>query len=89
MVSADLSDVNLDKNSGRMAAVVKDGGPDQDRTDDLRIANAALSQLSYRPTNLQCSGAGPAVNAWPGGDGTYVKVSMMAASTSGPGFTVA
>ncbi len=25
------------------------GGPEQDRTVDLRIANAALSQLSYRP----------------------------------------
>ena len=27
----------------------KDGGPEGDRTLDLRIANAALSQLSYRP----------------------------------------
>ena len=26
------------------------GGPNEDRTHDLRIANAALSQLSYRPT---------------------------------------
>ncbi len=25
------------------------GGPDQDRTDDLLIANEALSQLSYGP----------------------------------------
>ena len=25
------------------------GGPNEDRTHDLRIANAALSQLSYRP----------------------------------------
>lgn len=25
------------------------GGPKEDRTPDLRIANAALSQLSYRP----------------------------------------
>jgi hypothetical protein len=25
------------------------GGPDGDRTHDLRIANAALSQLSYQP----------------------------------------
>ena len=25
------------------------GGPDRDRTDDLNIANVALSQLSYRP----------------------------------------
>ena len=30
-----------------------DGGEDEDRTHDLRIANAALSQLSYPPTNRQ------------------------------------
>ena len=29
----------------------KSGGPDQDRTDDLRNAIAALFQLSYEPTN--------------------------------------
>jgi hypothetical protein len=28
----------------------KNGGPDQDRTDDLLNANQALSQLSYGPT---------------------------------------
>src|SRR5262245_7202300 len=28
------------------------GGGGRDRTDDLRIANAALSQLSYAPTPL-------------------------------------
>jgi hypothetical protein len=27
------------------------GGEDEDRTHDLRIANAALSQLSYPPTS--------------------------------------
>ena len=27
-----------------------DGGAEEDRTPDLRIANATLSQLSYRPT---------------------------------------
>ncbi|MDB5795739.1 MAG: hypothetical protein JWR25_2118 [Noviherbaspirillum sp.] len=26
-----------------------DGGAEEDRTPDLRIANATLSQLSYRP----------------------------------------
>ena len=36
--------------------VVTYGGPDQDRTDDLCIANAALSQLSYRPKKLQFIG---------------------------------
>ncbi len=29
--------------------LILDGGPKGDRTLDLRIANAALSQLSYRP----------------------------------------
>ena len=29
------------------------GGEDEDRTHDLRIANAALSQLSYPPTSLR------------------------------------
>ena len=28
------------------------GGPEEDRTPDLRIANATLSQLSYRPMIL-------------------------------------
>jgi len=27
------------------------GGAEEDRTPDLRIANATLSQLSYRPKN--------------------------------------
>src|SRR5690606_36392642 len=29
------------------------GGAEEDRTPDLRIANATLSQLSYRPTRLR------------------------------------
>ena len=29
------------------------GGDDEDRTHDLRIANAALSQLSYVPTGVK------------------------------------
>ncbi|SVA74122.1 uncharacterized protein METZ01_LOCUS126976, partial [marine metagenome] len=28
----------------------KTGGAEEDRTPDLRIANATLSQLSYRPS---------------------------------------
>lgn len=28
---------------------MKSGGAEEDRTPDLRIANATLSQLSYRP----------------------------------------
>lgn len=31
---------------------IKNCGPNEDRTHDLRIANAALSQLSYRPVAL-------------------------------------
>ena len=34
-----------------------DGGEDEDRTHDLRIANAALSQLSYPPKRLNLSTA--------------------------------
>src|SRR4051794_7009627 len=30
------------------------GGADEDRTHDLRIANATLSQLSYRPISRDC-----------------------------------
>jgi hypothetical protein len=29
------------------------GGDEEDRTSDLRIANATLSQLSYAPINSQ------------------------------------
>src|SRR5438093_11535617 len=32
------------------------GGTDQNRTDDLRIANETLSQLSYGPTELGQTG---------------------------------
>jgi hypothetical protein len=35
-----------------------DGGDEEDRTPDLRIANATLSQLSYVPTLV---GRGPKV----------------------------
>jgi hypothetical protein len=30
------------------------GGAEEDRTPDLRIANATLSQLSYRPIPIDC-----------------------------------
>lgn len=33
------------------------GGADGDRTHDLRIANATLSQLSYRPTLTRLHGS--------------------------------
>ena len=32
------------------AALAKFGGADRDRTDDLKLAKLALSQLSYDPT---------------------------------------
>ncbi len=34
----------------------EDGGAEEDRTPDLRIANATLSQLSYRPSGRHCKG---------------------------------
>ena len=36
----------------------KDGGADRDRTDDLKLAKLALSQLSYGPGNRQVVGPG-------------------------------
>ena len=38
------------KKARAKSGLYKGGGPNEDRTHDLRIANAALSQLSYRPT---------------------------------------
>ena len=40
------------------------GGPDQNRTDDLLIANETLSQLSYGPTRreVQTQALSPARN---------------------------
>jgi hypothetical protein len=34
----------------RLSGPLMIGGAEEDRTPDLRIANATLSQLSYRPT---------------------------------------
>ena len=34
------------------------GGADRDRTDDLYVANVALSQLSYSPINIVSPTAG-------------------------------
>ena len=36
--------------ANREQLALKSGGDEEDRTPDLRIANAALSQLSYTPT---------------------------------------
>jgi hypothetical protein len=38
-----------EKNFPRAENSWKTGGAEEDRTPDLRIANATLSQLSYRP----------------------------------------
>ena len=38
-----------DRQLGCKASIRRMDGPDGDRTHDLRIANAALSQLSYQP----------------------------------------
>ena len=43
------------------------GGDEEDRTPDLRIANATLSQLSYAPTNdadFNTGLSGPGVLRW-------------------------
>ena len=39
---------------------LSDGGEEEDRTPDLRIANATLSQLSYPPTEAASLANGPA-----------------------------
>jgi hypothetical protein len=36
-----------------------DGGVEEDRTPDLRIANATLSQLSYNPMGVQILTSNP------------------------------
>jgi hypothetical protein len=35
-----------------LATLIRVGGADRDRTDDLRLAKPALSQLSYSPDNF-------------------------------------
>jgi hypothetical protein len=40
------------KDDMRRFPLMDSGGPNEDRTHDLRIANAALSQLSYRPVSV-------------------------------------
>ena len=41
---------------GLLAGEEEVGGPDQNRTDDLLIANETLSQLSYGPTPVGTGG---------------------------------
>jgi hypothetical protein len=44
-----------------LRAVPKDGGANRDRTDDLKLAKLALSQLSYGPVVVEigrCGGPG-------------------------------
>ena len=47
-MSAENREVKLMRN--RLETLVIFGGAEEDRTPDLRIANATLSQLSYGPT---------------------------------------
>lgn len=42
------------------------GGAEEDRTPDLRIANASLSQLSYGPTLKSGGGHSPGRLKWAG-----------------------
>ena len=43
-----------------VAARVRSGGAERDRTDDLRLAKPALSQLSYSPDKIGDCGCGDA-----------------------------
>ncbi len=47
---APLASVHRTEGMARAPAIIRvNGGAEEDRTPDLRIANAMLSQLSYRP----------------------------------------
>jgi hypothetical protein len=46
--AADAADAGLMTRCDRIV-----GGASRDRTDDLRVANATLSQLSYGPVRLR------------------------------------
>ena len=46
------SDVRAEAQGGAELRIVQISGAEGDRTLNLRIANAALSQLSYRPSQL-------------------------------------
>lgn len=50
----------------RVLWIISVGGDDRDRTDDLRLAKPALSQLSYIPIGTH-SAEPPASAAWPEG----------------------
>src|SRR5690606_9510795 len=50
----------------RLSSSFSFGGPDQDRTDDLLIANEALSQLSYGPTRWESGGCPERGGIWLG-----------------------
>ena len=45
--------------TAQSAAENRTGGADRDRTDDLRLAKPALSQLSYSPTRRSAERGGP------------------------------
>ena len=47
------------KPAAQSAVKTGTGGADRDRTDDLRLAKPALSQLSYSPTRRSAERGGP------------------------------
>ncbi len=53
------------------------GGDEEDRTPDLRIANATLSQLSYVPTRDGIIAAGPPARKLPGTRRTEVEIGQV------------
>gem|GEM_PF-4261338 len=58
MIKRSLSTTNVwirDPFRAFISATFNYGGAEEDRTPDLRIANATLSQLSYRPTQADHS----------------------------------
>jgi hypothetical protein len=67
------------------------GGADGDRTHDLRIANATLSQLSYRPTYRfagQAAARGARMIAWRSGNAKPCKTSVVRQFEILPPFTL-
>lgn len=51
-----MRDRHIKSSMKQMSSFVKEkSGAERDRTDDLCLARAALSQLSYSPTPLYCT----------------------------------
>ena len=65
-----------DENGPKIIRALEFGGAEGDRTLDLCIANAALSQLSYRPTRTACAG----LVRREGANGTVMRPTSQASS---------